>query len=521
MSQTTYGWLVLAFPLLGTLTIALGYRKLPGRSAGWIGTGAIFLAFLAALGALMEMQGHAPEHRQVVSSLWSYASTVGVDAQMSILVDPLSVFMILVVTGVSTLIHLYSISYMTEDRGFARYFAYLNFFVFSMLLLVLAGNFVLLIVGWAFVGAASYLLDLLLVPAQDCDGGGDQGVRDQRRRRRRARARDVLHLQAHGHARFAARVPRDQRRRIRLERRWRPDGRLPAAARRRVRQVGADPAAHVAARRDGRPDAGQRADPCGDDGHGRRLPDRAHAPAVRTGAGGRGRRRGDRRGDAPDRGHDRDHADGHQARDRLLDDVADRLHDHGRVRRRLRGGAVPPDDARLLQGAAVHGRGLDHRRDGRRAVAGEDGRLSQGDAVHLRLLHRRRPGAVGPAAVLGLLLQGRDPARHRRARRLALGALRGRLHRRAADGDLHVPDDLPRLPRRAGERGGGARRRPPAPRRAADEPGQRRSRGHRRRLPGPVPHDRRARAADARGDVRSSRSGRSARGSCRSRKSTS
>jgi NADH-quinone oxidoreductase subunit L len=161
MSQTTYGWLVLAFPLLGTLTIGLGYRKmgaLPPRSAGWIGTGAIFLAFLAALGALIEMQGHDPSHRQAVSSLWNYASTVGVDAQMSILVDPLSVFMILVVTGVSTLIHLYSISYMTEDRGFARYFAYLNFFVFSMLLLVLAGNFVLLIAGWAFVGAASYLL---------------------------------------------------------------------------------------------------------------------------------------------------------------------------------------------------------------------------------------------------------------------------------------------------------------------------------------------------------------------------
>jgi NADH-quinone oxidoreductase subunit L len=158
MSQTTYGWLVLAFPLLGTLTIGLGYRKLPGRTAGVIGTAAIFLAFLAALGALIKMQGHAADHRQAVSSLWNYASTVGIDAQMSILVDPLSVFMILIVSGVSTLIHLYSISYMTEDRGFARYFAYLNFFVFSMLLLVLAGNFLLLIVGWAFVGAASYLL---------------------------------------------------------------------------------------------------------------------------------------------------------------------------------------------------------------------------------------------------------------------------------------------------------------------------------------------------------------------------
>ena len=161
MSTTTYGWLVLAFPLLGTLVLGLGYRQmqaLPARSAGWIATGAIFLSFLAAVGALISLQGHAPEHRQLVSSLWNYASTVGVDAQMSILVDPLSVFMILVVSGVSTLIHLYSISYMDEDRGYTRFFAYLNFFVFSMLLLVLAGNFLLLIVGWAFVGAASYLL---------------------------------------------------------------------------------------------------------------------------------------------------------------------------------------------------------------------------------------------------------------------------------------------------------------------------------------------------------------------------
>jgi NADH-quinone oxidoreductase subunit L len=158
MTTTTYGWLVLAFPLLGTLVTAFGFRVLPGRTAGWIGTGAIFLAFLAALGALISLQGHASGDRQLVSSLWNYASTTGIDAQMSILVDPLSVFMILVVSGVSTLIHLYSISYMDKDRGFVRYFSYLNFFVFSMLLLVLAGNFLLLIVGWAFVGAASYLL---------------------------------------------------------------------------------------------------------------------------------------------------------------------------------------------------------------------------------------------------------------------------------------------------------------------------------------------------------------------------
>jgi NADH-quinone oxidoreductase subunit L len=161
MSTTTYGWLVLAFPLLGMLVVALGFRRLQSpspRAPGWIATGAIFLAFLAAVGALLSMQSHSPAHRQMTSSLWDYAVTAGIDARVSILVDPLSVFMILIVTGVSTLIHLYSVSYMDGDRGFARYFSYLNFFVFSMLLLVLAGNFLLLIVGWAFVGAASYLL---------------------------------------------------------------------------------------------------------------------------------------------------------------------------------------------------------------------------------------------------------------------------------------------------------------------------------------------------------------------------
>ncbi|HXR28109.1 MAG TPA: NADH-quinone oxidoreductase subunit L [Solirubrobacteraceae bacterium] len=158
MSTTTYAWLVLLFPLLGTLVLALGFRRMPGRLAGWIGTGAILLSFVAAIATLISLQGHAAAHRQLVSSLWSYASTAGVDGEVSILVDPLSVFMMLVVTGVSSTIHLYSIAYMDKDRGFVRFFAYLNFFVFSMLLLVLAGNFLLLIVGWAFVGAASYLL---------------------------------------------------------------------------------------------------------------------------------------------------------------------------------------------------------------------------------------------------------------------------------------------------------------------------------------------------------------------------
>ena len=158
MAATTFGWLVLLCPLAGMVVVALGYNRLPGRSAGWIATAAIGLAFACAIAMLVALLHRASAHRELTSSLWSYATSVGVDAKLQILVDPLSVFMVLVVSGVSTLIHLYSISYMTSDRGFSRYFAYLNFFVFSMLLLLLAGNFLLLIVGWAFVGAASYML---------------------------------------------------------------------------------------------------------------------------------------------------------------------------------------------------------------------------------------------------------------------------------------------------------------------------------------------------------------------------
>ncbi len=158
MSATAWAWLVLLFPLLGSIAIGLGYRALSARAAGAIGTVAIALSFACGVAALLSLLGDEPEARHHASSLWDYASAGGLDIQLGILVDPLSVFMVLVVTGVSTLIHLYSFGYMQSDAGYRRFFSYLNFFVFSMLLLVLAGNFVLLTVGWAFVGFASYAL---------------------------------------------------------------------------------------------------------------------------------------------------------------------------------------------------------------------------------------------------------------------------------------------------------------------------------------------------------------------------
>ncbi|MGE0068351.1 MAG: NADH-quinone oxidoreductase subunit L, partial [Solirubrobacterales bacterium] len=158
MTATSWAWLVLLFPLLGSLVIGLSFRAIPAKLAGVIGTLSIALAFACGIGALLCLLGEDPEARHHASSLWDYASVAGLDIKLGIYVDPLSVFMVLVVTGVSTLIHLYSYGYMQSDKGYHRFFSYLNFFVFSMLLLVLAGNFVLLIVGWAFVGFASYAL---------------------------------------------------------------------------------------------------------------------------------------------------------------------------------------------------------------------------------------------------------------------------------------------------------------------------------------------------------------------------
>src|SRR4051794_35503190 len=134
MTATTFGWLVLTFPLAGSIVIALGFRQWRGRTPGWIGSAAIGLAFVSSVCALIDLQSRSPDSRTVTSSLWDYFATAGVNVKLGILVDPLAVFMCLVVSGVSFLIHVYSVAYMDSDRGYTRFFSYLNFFVFSMLL---------------------------------------------------------------------------------------------------------------------------------------------------------------------------------------------------------------------------------------------------------------------------------------------------------------------------------------------------------------------------------------------------
>src|SRR3954447_20638155 len=133
--MTTYGWLVLLCPLVGSVLIGLTFKALPSRVHGVIGTLAIAASFVFAVLMFLALRDRAEEQRQVVSVAWNYAKTNAIDAQLAILIDPLSTMMCLVVAGVSTLIHLYSFAYMGGDRGYSRFFGYLNFFVFSMLLL--------------------------------------------------------------------------------------------------------------------------------------------------------------------------------------------------------------------------------------------------------------------------------------------------------------------------------------------------------------------------------------------------
>ena len=153
------GWIVLGLPLLGSLVLALsGSREPPKPFTRVFATAPIAAAFGLTVAIFAGMLGENPQERTHVSRLYEWIDIGGLRVDLAIQIDQLSVMMMLVITGVGFLIFLYSTEYMDHEDGYRRFFAEMNFFVFSMLLLVEAANFVFLIVGWAFVGLASYLL---------------------------------------------------------------------------------------------------------------------------------------------------------------------------------------------------------------------------------------------------------------------------------------------------------------------------------------------------------------------------
>ena len=151
-------YLILAFPLAGLVLNLLFGTRFGNRGVSLVACGSVIGAFVVSAGSFFELLQRPAESRQIVQHLWTWISVGGFRADFAILFDQLSAIMCLVVTFVGALIHIYSTGYMRGDSGYRRYFVNLNLFTFSMLVLVLGDNFLMLFVGWEGVGLCSYLL---------------------------------------------------------------------------------------------------------------------------------------------------------------------------------------------------------------------------------------------------------------------------------------------------------------------------------------------------------------------------
>ena len=153
-------WLVPALPLVGVAFNGLVGRTVGKRAVSFVGPAVVGGAFAVAVALFVHLLGLPAEERELQQTVYEWLVAGDFSAPIGFLIDPLSMTMVLVVTGVGFLIHVYSVGYMHDEdaRGFSRYFTYLNLFTFAMLLLVMADNFLLMFVGWEGVGLCSYLL---------------------------------------------------------------------------------------------------------------------------------------------------------------------------------------------------------------------------------------------------------------------------------------------------------------------------------------------------------------------------
>jgi NADH-quinone oxidoreductase subunit L len=151
-------WLVVAIPFASAVLLALCGSSLSRRAVALLGAGSVGLAALVTLIISATFLASAPPGNEYVQHLWTWMSSGGFRPEFAFYLDPVSLLMLLVVTFVGFLIHLYSVEYMRDDEGYARFFAYMNLFVASMITLVLANNMLLLYLGWEGVGLCSFLL---------------------------------------------------------------------------------------------------------------------------------------------------------------------------------------------------------------------------------------------------------------------------------------------------------------------------------------------------------------------------
>src|SRR5215213_1782274 len=157
--MTSLVWLTVALPLAGFLVNgALALRRPAAKDlVSYVGVGVLLAAFAVTVGVTVQLWQH-PSHVPIIVNLWRWLPVGPLQVDFGFQVDQLSVVMLLVITGVGSLIHIFSVGYMKADPGYARYFAYLNLFVAFMLVLVLGSSFPVMFIGWEGVGLCSYLL---------------------------------------------------------------------------------------------------------------------------------------------------------------------------------------------------------------------------------------------------------------------------------------------------------------------------------------------------------------------------
>src|ERR1035437_4868969 len=418
----THIWLIPLLPALGATVMFFFGRKLQKATVSAVCVGTIVLAFIMACGAVRQYStwSSTPEnyHQPYQTILYTWLGTdtghlnyttqdgspAPFQADAGFLLDPLSGIWLLFVTGVGMLIHIYSIGYMAHEGGYYRFFGYLNLFMFSMLTLILANNYVLMFVGWEGVGLCSYLLIGFYFHRKSASDAANKAF--------------IVNRIGDAGFMFGA-----------LTLAW---------------YFGTASSLCLAARCDGRSDAGLGADPRRNDGDGGRVHGGALECRVRAGADG-DENRGHRR-----RAHggvcrvDWIGAERYQARARLLHRVATGIHVPGARCRRVCGRRFPRVHACVLQGAALPRLRLGNSCHERRAGHAQHGRSARTHSDYIQNNGRRDAGDRGHSSAGRLLFEGRNPVAGVafRRRRLSL-SLADRIWHGADDGVLYGPANLP------------------------------------------------------------------------------
>ena len=424
-------WLIPALPLTGFVLLLVFGRRLGDPWAGWLATAMTAAAFVVSIVMFASLLGRSADDRSFTQELFTWLPVGGLQVKAGLLLDPLSITMALFITGVGALIHLYSIGYMHGDEGYPRFFVYLNLFAFSMLVLVLADNFLLSFLGWEGVGACSYFLISFWFERDTAASAGKKAFVTNRVGDFGFMIAMFLMFSALGSLQYGAVFAGAE-----------TLSKTTATAIALLLFLGAVGKSAQLPLYVWLPDAMEGPTPVSALIHaatmvtaGVYLMCRIN-PILELAPGALDDHRRRRRRHRVVRGHHRLRPERHQAGARVLDDLPARLHVPRRGLGRLRGRGVPHGHARLLQGAPLPRRRLGDPRPARRAGHEAHGQPAPLSADHVGHVHRGLARHRRHPALRRVLVEGRHPGQRLRHQQAAVAHRRGD---RAAHRVLHEP----------------------------------------------------------------------------------